>query len=120
MKLHDLTVGQRFSFIGKHRGKVFEVIDKRGFGLLPFVQYKDVADQKERTAWSDGKTFRFDVELITSNRVVELTPNQVDKLHWILYVAYTAVETQEARNEINELHILLTGVEGRRVIKPGE
>ena len=28
MKLHDLQVGQRFTFTDKHRGNVFEVADK--------------------------------------------------------------------------------------------
>lgn len=30
MKLHDLQVGQRFTFTDKHRGKVFEVVGLPG------------------------------------------------------------------------------------------
>lgn len=114
LKLHDLQVGQRFTFSDKHRGKVFEVISKDRFSVI----YADVATGDDRMALSNRKTFRMPVQLVTKNRVVELTPHEVDKLQWILYAAYTSVDSEEARSEINKMHIKLTGSAGRRVVSP--
>lgn len=110
MKLHDLQVGQRFTFTDKHRGKVFEVM----WADSGLITYKDVATNEYRHARSNRKTFRMPVRLVTENRVVELTPHEVDKLQWILYAAYTSVDSEEARSEINKMHIKLTGSAGRR------
>lgn len=110
MKLHDLQVGQRFTFSDKHRGKVFEVTAKQPRCIV----YMDTATNEYRQAFSHRKTFRMEVELVTENRVVELTPHEIDKLQWILYAAYTSVDSEEARSEINKMHIKLTGSAGRR------
>lgn len=110
MKLHDLQVGQRFTFTDKHRGKVFEVTSKDRFSVV----YMDVATGEDRIALSNRKTFRMEVHLETENRLVELTPHDLEKLDWILYAAYTSVDSEEARSEINAMHIKLTGSAGRR------
>src|SRR5690606_28466987 len=114
MKLHDLQVGQRFTFTDKHRGKVFEVTSKDRFSVV----YMDVATEEDRMVLSNRKTFRADVRPVTDNRLVELTPHDLEKLDWILYAAYTSVDSEEARSEINAMHIKLTGLPGRRVDKP--
>lgn len=116
LKLHDLTVGDRFTFTDKHRGKVFEVFGKGN----DWVHYKDVATGEFRITTANRKTFRMPVQLVTENRVVELTPAEIDKLQWILYAAYTSVDSEEARSEINKMHIKLTGSAGRRVVLPEE
>lgn len=114
MKLYDLQVGQRFSFIDKHRGKVFEVTGR----LMTIIEYKDIATSEIRSTHSERKTFRMDVRPVTDNRVVELTPHDIEKLQWILYAAYTSVDSEEAMSEINAMHIKLTGLPGRRVVLP--
>ena len=114
MRLHDLQVGQRFTFTDKHRGKVFEVTSKDRFSVV----YMDVATEEDRMALSNRKTFRADVRPVTDNRLVELTPHDLEKLDWILYAAYTSVDSEEARSEINVMHIKLTGLHGRRVVLP--
>lgn len=114
MRLHDLQVGQRFTFTDKHRGKVFEV----KCATAHRITFEDIATGEYRSTASNRKTFRMPVQLVTTNRVVELTPHEVDKLQWILYAAYTSVDSEEARSEINALHIKLTGSAGRRVVRP--
>ena len=107
-------MGQRFAFTDKHRGKVFEV----KCATAHRITFEDIATGEYRSTHSERKTFRMPVQLITTNRVVELTPHEIDKLHWILYEAYTSVDSEEARSEINALHIKLTGSAGRRVVLP--
>ncbi len=114
LRLHDLQIGHRFTFTDKHRGKVFEVTQRDTQSIF----YEDVATGDIRLAKSNRKTFRMSVELVTENRAIELTPHDIDKLHWILYAAYTSVDSEEARSEINAMHIKLTGLPGRRVVLP--
>lgn len=118
MKLHDLQVGQRFTFTDKHRGKVFEVTSKEAAigKMRAAIQYRDVATNEIRYAVSNRKTFRADVCPVTENRVVELTPHEVDMLQWILYGAYTESESEATRSEINKLSNKITGLPGRRVV----
>lgn len=114
MKLHDLTVGQRFTFTDKHRGKVFEVISKDRFSVI----YADVATGDDRMALSNRKTFRMSVQLVTTNRVVELTPHEVELLTQVLHSCYLYEIDEAMKSKINALHIKLTGSAGRRVVLP--
>lgn len=118
MKLHDLQPGQRFTFVDKHRGKVFEVTSKDRLSVV----YMDVATEEDRIALSNRKTFRMGVELVTENRLVELTPHEVDMLKQVLHERYLLMcETgysQESKTEINALLLKLTGLHGRRVVLP--
>lgn len=116
MKLHDLTVGQRFSFSDKHRGKVFEVAAREN----KWVLYIDVATQERRIATSNREMFRKEVIPVTENRVVELTPHETEILSDLLEDAYFGAESQSERNELNRIHIKLTGSAGRRVVLPEE
>jgi hypothetical protein len=118
MKLHDLQVGQRFTFTDKHRGKVFEVIrsDTR------IVVYRDVATNEFRHAYSNREMFRKEVMPITDNRLVELTPHEVDMLKQVLHERYLLMcETgysEASKSEMNKLIIKITGLPGRRVVLP--
>lgn len=118
MKLHDLQVGQRFSFTDKHRGKVFEVTSKDRFSVV----YMDVATEEDRIALSNRKTFRTEVELVTENRVVEFTKQEVDMLADILHNYYKLLCEQNApepvKSNVNKLYLKITGLPGRRRILP--
>ena len=118
MKLHDLQVGQRFTFIGKHRGKVFEVTSKDRFSVV----YMDVATGEDRMALSNRKTFRMEVMPVTETRLVELTPHEVDILKQVLHERYLLMcETgysEASKSEMNKLIIKITGLPGRRVVLP--
>ena len=116
MKLHDLQVGQRFTFTDKHRGKVFEVTHTDSFRAA----FIDVATKQLRYAWASGKTFRMDVELETTNRAVELTPADIEILKSALVEAYLRAceigKQSTDGEEINALLLKLTGLPGRRTV----
>lgn len=114
MKLHDLTVGDRFTFSDKHRGKVFEVTLHEGHTII----YKDIATHEGRITRSNRKTFRMSVQIVTTNRVVELTPHEVDTLKSVLHSYYLNEIDEAMRAKINALHIKLTESAGRRVVRP--
>jgi len=118
MKLHDLQVGQRFTFSDKHRGKVFEVTDRTQWHVL----YMDVATQQVRETYSNRETFRMEVDLVTDNRVVELTPEDIEILKSALveyYLRACEVGRQSTDGEaIDKLLIKITGSAGRRVVLP--
>ena len=120
LKLHDLTVGQRFTFSDKHRGKTFEVTSKDRFSVV----YMDVATGEDRMALSNRKTFRMEVELVTENRVVEFTQQEADMLADILHNYYKLLCERNApepvKSDINKLYLKLTDLPGRRVVKEGE
>lgn len=117
MKLHDLTVGQRFTFTDKHRGKVFEVTGK---GSSHIIEYKDIATGEYRNTISNRKTFRMEVELVTDNRTVILDDDDIGLLTFILLRAYNDTEpyAEYARSKINKLFLKITGSAGRRVVLP--
>src|SRR5690606_4134713 len=85
MKLHDLSVGQRFTFVDKHRGKAFEVTERDEH----WIRFSDVATRESRMTDSRRKTFRMEVELVTGNRVVELTQREQELLQHLLHQHYT-------------------------------
>jgi|GEM_PF-1285488 len=118
MKLHELQVGQRFTFTDKHRGKVFEVTGR----LMTIIEYKDVATGEIRRTNVDRKTFRMEVDLVTDNRVVELTPSDIEILKSSLVEAYLRaceVGRQSTDGEaIDKVLIKITGSAGRRVVLP--
>jgi hypothetical protein len=93
MKLHDLQVGQRFTFTDKHRGKVFEVTSKYRFSVV----YMDVATGQLRHTYANRKTFRtaYLLECDEENR-------------------------EDRKSAITALHLKLTGLPGRRVVLPNE
>src|SRR5690606_1957990 len=114
---------QRFPYADKHRRKVFEVTPKtRPTATMQVVQYKDVATGETRTTRSNRKTCRMEVELITTNRVGELTPNDIDILKSSLVESYLRaceVGRQSTDGEaINALMLKITGLPGRRVVLP--
>lgn len=119
MKLHDLTVGQRFTFTDKHRGKVFEIME-RG---VNWIRYFDVANKySPHVTHSTRKTFRMSVQLVTDNRVVELTPREEAIIATALMLAIKISsedgEPESSRNEINKVYLKITGSAGRRVVRP--
>lgn len=118
MKLHDLQVGQRFSFIGKHRGKVFCVTERGEH----WIRFSDVATSESRVTDSRRLTFRMEVELVTENRVVEFTQQETDMLADILHDYYKLLCEQNApepvKSDINKLYLKITGLPGRRRILP--
>lgn len=116
LKLHDLTVGQRFTFSDKHRGKVFEV----KCATSHRITFEDIATGEYRSTASNRKTFRMPVQLITDNRVVELTPHEAELLTQVLHSYYLNEIDEAMRAKINALHIKLTGSAGRRVVLPEE
>ena len=63
MRLHDLSVGQRFTFIDKHRGKVFEVIKKENAmfpnGRETFIIYHDVIHKRQIICHKRKKSYIF-------------------------------------------------------------
>ena len=105
MRLHDLTVGQRFEFVRKHHGKTFEVTGKDRFSVV----YMDVATGEDRMALSNRKTFRMDVIPVTEDKLVSQTQQEVEMLSSILYDAYTEAESEAERSDINQLHAKITG-----------
>lgn len=117
MRLHDLQVGQRFSFTGKHRGKVFEVSERRSKGSITF---KDVATNQERSTNETRKTFRMDVEL--EERTVTITDQESRELSQIVHERYLMMcvtgYSEEAKSIVNELYCKLTGLPVRRRILP--
>lgn len=118
MKLHDLQVGQRFSFIGKHRGKVFEVTERGEH----WIRFSDVATRESRVTDSRRLTFRMDVWLESENRVVEFTQQETDMLADILHNYYKLLCEQNAsepvKSDINKLYLKITCLPGRRRILP--
>lgn len=116
MKLHDLQVGQRFSFTDKHRGKVFEVYATNSQGIA----YIDVATKQKRATYPNRKTFRMEVELVTANRVVEFTQQEADMMADILHNYYKLLCERNApepvKSDINKLYLKLTGLPGRRTV----
>ena len=122
MKLYELTVGQRFCFTDKHRGKVFEVIEKNNVrtpkGRETYIIYHDVIHKNQVIYNKESKTFRMPVQLVTENRVIELTPHEVDTLKVVLHSHYLNEIDEAMKSKINALHIKLTGSAGRRVVLP--
>ncbi len=126
MRLHDLQVGQRFSFIGKHRGEVFEVVEKKNVrtpkGRETYIIYHDVIHKNQVISHKESKTFRMGVELVTENRVVEFTKQEVDMLADILHNYYKLLCEQNApepvKSNVNKLYLKITGLPGRRRILP--
>ncbi len=117
MKLHDLTVGHRFSFIGKHRGKVFEVVGlPDGNSMLGGILFQSMDDAWLHQVPKGSKLWDSEVELHGVDRTVTLTPNDIEKLDWIFYTAYTSVYSEVVRSMINEMHSKLTGLPGRRTV----
>jgi hypothetical protein len=118
MKLHDLQVGQRFTFTDKHRGKVFEVTSKYRFSVV----YMDVATGQLRHTYANRKTFRMEVEL--EQPASQYTPDERKLLDEIFSTAYLLECDEENREDrksaITALHLKLTGLPGRRVVLPNE
>lgn len=116
MKLHDLQVGQRFTFTDKHRGKVFEVTERDEH----WIRFSDVATRESRVTDSRRKTFRMEVYLVTANRVVEFTPQEADMMADILHNYYKLLCERNApepvKSDINKLYLKLTGLPGRRTV----
>lgn len=112
MKLHDLQVGQRFSFTDKHRGKVFEVSGK----LVTIIQYMDVATGEMRTTHSNRKTFR--KEVVLEQPEERFTPEEKKLLDAVFSAAYLYTESASVRSDIDKLYLKITGLPGRRVVLP--
>src|SRR5690606_7217433 len=114
MRLHDLQVGQRFTFTDKHRGKVFEVTSKDRLSVV----YMDVATEEDRIALSNRKTFRMEVELEQPS--ARFTADERKLLDEVFSTAYLLECDEENRAErksaINALHGKLTGLPGRRTV----
>ncbi len=111
MRLHDLQVGQRFTFTDKHRGKVFEVAHTDSFRAA----FIDVATKQLRYAWASGKTFRMEVEL--EERTVTISDQESMEIAQIVRERYLMMcETgysEEAKSRVNQLYCKLTGHPGR-------
>src|SRR5690606_15080643 len=112
MKLHDLQVGQRFTFTDKHRGKVFEVTAKTSpTATRQGVQYKDVATGETRNTWSNRKTFRMEVEL--EQPADRFTADERKLLDEVFSTAYLLECDEENREDmksaITALHLKITG-----------
>lgn len=123
MRLHDLTVGQRFSFRDKHRGKVFEVTAKTSQSASrKGIQYKDVATGEIRNAWSHREMFRKEVDLETDDRTIILTPHEVDMVTQVLHERYLLMceggFSESSKTELDKLFCKITGHPGRRVVLP--
>lgn len=118
MKLHNLTVGQRFTFSDKHRGKVFEV----KCATAHRITFEDIATGEYRTTTDNRKTFRMEVIPVTENRLVEFTPDDIEILKSALVEAYLRsceVGRQSTDGEaIDKVMIKITGSAGRRVVLP--
>src|SRR5690606_535052 len=115
MKLYERQVGQRFTFIGKYRGKVFVVIGKTNYTIL----YKDVATEEIRTTGSNRKTFRMEVELAPEEGVTRvLTKDEISLLNEVLALAIKISaedgEPEDRRNRINKLYLKINGLPERR------
>lgn len=111
MRLHDLQVGQRFTFTDKHLGKVFEVTQRAPRA----VHYSDTAMGCERMATDSSKAFRMEVELEQPEQW--LTPDERKLLDEVFSIAYQVECDEENRAErksaINALHSKLTCHPGR-------
>lgn len=118
MRLYELSVGHRFSFTDKQRGKVFEVTQRAPRA----VHYTDTATGDERMATDSAKAFRMEVELVTANRVVEFTPQEAFELAGIIYDRYILMceegYSEISKSHVNKLYVKLTGLPVRRVDKP--
>lgn len=117
MRLHDLTVGQRFTFTDKHRGKVFEVT----WADSHLITYRDVATNEYRHARSNREMFRKEVRQVSDNRPIELTKQEVDLLIMLVHSEYKLqCETggsEAYKGIINALFLKLTGLPGRRAVR---
>lgn len=118
MKLHDLQVGQRFTFTDKHRGKVFEI----EWRSPHMIWYKDIATGQRRYAYSNRKTFRMEVELEQpSDRFTADDRKLLDEVFSTAYLLECDEENRaERKSAINALHGKLTGLPGRRRVLPNE
>lgn len=119
MKLHDLQVGQRFTFTDKHRGKVFEVTAKTSPNASrQGIHYKDVATGEVRDAWSHREMFRKEVVLEQPEEC--FTPEEKKLLDAVFSAAYLYTESASVRSDIDKLYLKITGLPGRRVVLPEE
>lgn len=114
MKLHDLTVGQRFTFTDKHRGKVFRVTHK----ARHTIGFRDVATEEQRYATSNRKTFRMDVELESNEKSFALNDDEIRMIISALHTAYLESSDENERSRINQLNLKLTGHPGRAADVP--
>src|SRR5690606_19960524 len=84
------------------------------------VHYTDTATGDERMATDSAKAFRMEVELVTANRVVELTKQEADMLEDILHNYHKLLcernATEPVKSDINKLYLKLTGLPGRRTV----
>jgi hypothetical protein len=114
MRLHDLQVGQRFTFIGKHRGKVFEIKATTS----NWVAFEDIATGQLRHTYANRKTFRMEVEL--EQPADRFTPDERKLLDEIFSTAYLLECDEENREDrksaITALHGKITGLPGRRTV----
>ena len=114
MKLYELSVGQRFTFTDKYRGKVFEVTERDEH----WIRFSDVATRESRVTDSRRKTFRMEVEL--EQPADRFTADERKLLDEVLSTAYLLECDEENREEsksaINALHGKLTGLPGRRTV----
>src|SRR5690606_18576487 len=114
MKLYELSVGQRYTFVDKHRGEVFEVTQRAPRA----VHYTDTETGDERMATDSAKAFRMEVEL--EQPADRFTPDERKLLDEIFSTAYLLECDEENRAErksaINALHGKLTRLPGRRTV----
>lgn len=114
MRLHDLQVGQRFTFTDKHRGKVFEVTQSSSH----IIEYKDIATGEYRNTISTRKTFRMDVELESNEKTFALNDDEIRMIISALHAAYLESSDENERSRINQLNLKLTGHPGRAADVP--
>lgn len=111
MKLHDLQVGQRFTFVDKHRCKTFEVTQRAPRA----VHYTDTATGDERMAPDSVKAFRMDVEI--EQPADRFTPDErklLDEIFSTVYLLECDEENREDRKSaITALHLKITGPPGQ-------
>lgn len=84
MKLYELSVGDKFEFLSKHRNKTFQIKERTTHNIV----YKDLGTDEERSAPSNRKAFYFEVTLMETSNSIDLSSEESRLLIEILNEAY--------------------------------
>ncbi|WP_257657687.1 hypothetical protein [Parapedobacter lycopersici] len=114
MKLYELSIGQRFTFVGKYRGRIFEVIVRQQHLII----YQDTATGEKKHTWSNRVMFRSDVWIESNEKAFALNDDEIRMIISALYTAYLESSDENERSRINQLNLKLTGHPGRIVDVP--
>lgn len=104
MKLYELSVGEKFEFISKHRIKTFQIKERSANSIV----YVDLGNFEERITYSNRKAFYFEVRRVLYTNSIEFTIEESRFMIDILNEAYKLssehIEPEVRRSTIDKIY----------------